>query len=195
MPWPEPVTLRGNHVTLAPLSQEYCSGLSEAVVEGELWKLWYTAIPAPDEMADEIDRRLRLQEANSMIPFVVLDSNSIPVGMTTYMHIDERYRRLEIGSTWYATRVQRSAVNTEAKSLLLQHAFESLGCIAVELRTSFFNQKSRRAIERIGAKQDGILRSHQLHADGTLRDTCVYSIIQSEWPTVKTHLQMLLKRA
>ena len=123
-----------------------------------------------------------------MLPFAVLDSDGTAVGMTTFMNIDAASKRVEIGSTWYARRVQRTALNTECKLMLMQHAFETLGCIAIEYRTSFFNQKSRKAIERLGAKLDGVLRNHQRHIDDTLRDTCVYSIIQSEWPTVKSHL-------
>jgi N-acetyltransferase len=194
MTWPEPVTLRGRHTTLEPLSREHCEAMGEAAKDGELWKLWYTAVPTLDGMKDEIERRLGLQEHGSMLPFAVLDAAGTAVGMTTFMNIDHPNRRVEIGSTWYARRVQRTALNTECKLLLMQHAFESLDCIAVEYRTSFFNQKSRRAIERLGAKMDGVLRNHQRHTDGTLRDTCVYSIIQSEWPTVKSHLRFQLDR-
>lgn len=128
-----------------------------------------------------------------MLPFTVFDNSSTAVGMTTYMNIDANAKRVEIGSTWYARRVQRTALNTECKLLLLRYAFETLGCIAVELRTSTLNQQSRRAIERIGAKLDGVLRNHTRHTDGTIRDTCVYSIIQSEWPAVETHLEFLRK--
>ncbi|MGZ0170917.1 MAG: GNAT family N-acetyltransferase, partial [Planctomycetales bacterium] len=155
-------------------------------------KLWYTAVPTPEAMLAEIDRRLNLQKQGSMLPFAVLDAEGSAVGMTTYMNVDADNKRVEVGSTWYAKRVQRTTLNTECKLLLMQHAFETLDCIAVEYRTSFFNQKSRRAIERLGAKLDGVLRNHQLHIDGTLRDTCVYSIIQSEWPTVKSHLTFQL---
>ena len=154
-----------------------------------MWTLWYTSIPAPDKMAAEIDRRLRLQEQGSMVPFAVIEkATNQAVGMTTYMHIDEANRRLEIGSTWYRKRVQRSMLNTECKLLLLSHAFEQLRSIAVEFRTHFFNRQSRAGIERLGAKLDGILRQHQLLANGTLRDTCVYSILDREWPSVKAHL-------
>ena len=194
MPWPEPVTLRGQHATLAPLTTEHGQELSTAVQDGELWRLWYTSVPQPDAMMVEIDRRLGLQAAGSMLPFAVLDANGIAVGMTTYMHIDAANKRLEIGSTWYAKRVQQTALNTECKLLLMTHAFETLQCIAVEYRTSYFNRPSRRAIERLGAKLDGVLRNHQHHSDGSLRDTCVYSIIQSEWPTVKRHLTHQLQR-
>jgi RimJ/RimL family protein N-acetyltransferase len=188
MPWLEPITLRGEHARLEPLSQAHHDGLVEAVKDGELWKLWYTFIVRPENMAREIDRRLGLQAAGSMLPFTVFDADGRISGMTTYMNVDANNRRVEIGSTWYAKRVQRSAVNTQCKLLLLTHAFETLDCIAVEFRTHFFNHQSRRAIERLGAKQDGILRSHQIAPNGTLRDTVVYSIIASEWPTVNAHL-------
>ena len=188
MPWLEPTTLRGAHANLEPLSQNHCEGLTEAVKDGELWKLWYTFVPAPEDMTKEIDRRLGLQASGSMLPFTVFDADGKIAGMTTYMNVDAANRRVEIGSTWYAKRVQRSAVNTQCKLLLLTHAFETLDCIAVEFRTHFFNQQSRRGIERLGAKQDGILRSHAIAPNGTLRDTVVYSIIASEWPTVKAHL-------
>jgi RimJ/RimL family protein N-acetyltransferase len=167
----------------------------EAVRDGELWKLWYTSVPSPEGMAQEIARRLDLQAKGAMLPFAVLDADGRVAGMTTFMNIDPVHKRVEIGSTWYAKRVQRSALNTACKLMLMGHAFETLGCIAVEYRTSFFNQQSRRAIERLGAKLDGILRSHQRHSDGSLRDTCVYSIIASEWPAVKAHLSFQLARA
>jgi N-acetyltransferase len=192
MSWLEPVSLRGAHARLEPLSQDHCDGLTEAVKDGELWKLWYTSVPKPEDMRKEIDRRLALQAAGAMLPFTVFDAGGKIAGMTTYMNVDAANRRVEIGSTWYASRVQRSGVNTECKLLLLAHAFEKLDCIAVEFRTHFFNHQSRRGIERLGAKQDGILRSHQIAANGTLRDTVVYSIIASEWPTVKAHLNYQL---
>jgi RimJ/RimL family protein N-acetyltransferase len=192
MPWLEPVTLRGAHARLEPLSHDQSAGLTEAVRDGELWKLWYTSIPAPDSMTKEIDRRLGLQAAGSMLPFTVFDADGKIAGMTTYMNVDAPNRRVEIGSTWYAKRVQRSALNTQCKLLLLAHAFEKLDCIAVEFRTHFFNQQSRRGIERLGAKQDGILRNHVIAPNGTLRDTVVFSIIAGEWPTVKAHLNYQL---
>jgi RimJ/RimL family protein N-acetyltransferase len=188
MPWLEPITLRGAHAELKPLSHDHADGLTEAVRDGELWKLWYTAIPTPDGMGKEIDRRLGLQKAGAMVPWTVFDADGRIAGMTTYMNVDAANRRVEIGSTWYAKRVQRSALNTQCKLLLLQHAFEKLDCIAVEFRTHFFNHQSRRAIERLGAKQDGILRNHQIAPNGTLRDTVVFSIIAGEWLTVKAHL-------
>jgi N-acetyltransferase len=188
MPWLEPVTLRGAHARLEPLSPDHCDGLLEAVKDGELWKLWYTSVPTVENMRKEIDRRLGLQTAGSMMPFTLFDADGRIAGMTTYMNVDTPNRRVEIGSTWYAKRVQRTALNTQCKLLLLTHAFEKLDCIAVEFRTHFFNQQSRRGIERLGAKQDGILRNHQIAPNGTLRDTVVFSIIASEWPTVKAHL-------
>jgi RimJ/RimL family protein N-acetyltransferase len=188
MPWPEPVTLNGPHAQLKPLSHDHIDGLTEAVKDGELWKLWYTSIPEPADMRKEIDRRLALQAAGSMLPFTVFDADGKIAGMSTYMNVDTVNRRVEIGSTWYARRVQRSALNTQCKLLLLTHAFDKLACIAVEFRTHFFNHQSRRGIERLGAKLDGILRNHQIAANGTLRDTVVYSIIAAEWPTVRAHL-------
>jgi RimJ/RimL family protein N-acetyltransferase len=192
MPWPEPVSLRGPHARLEPLSHDHLDGLIEAVKDGELWKLWYTFVPRPGDMDKEIDRRLSLQTTGSMLPWTVFDADGEIAGMTTYMNVDAVNRRVEIGSTWYAKRVQRSALNTQCKLLLLTHAFEKLDCIAVEFRTHFFNHQSRQGIERLGAKQDGILRNHQIASNGTLRDTVVYSIIASEWPTVRTHLNYQL---
>jgi N-acetyltransferase len=194
MPWPDPITLRGKHATLEPLSAAHHDGMVAATKDGELWKLWYTSVPSPEGMAKEIERRLDLQAKGSMLPFAVLDADGRVAGMTTFMNIDAVFKRVEIGSTWYANRVQRTPLNTECKLMLMGHAFETLGCLAVEYRTSFFNQQSRRAIERLGAKLDGILRSHQRHSDGSLRDTCVYSIIAGEWPAVKTHLAFQLGR-
>src|SRR3954469_2813276 len=194
MPWLEPVTLSGEHARLEPLSRDHLEGLIAAVKDGELWKLWYTFVPRPEDMAKEIDRRLGLQAAGTMLPFTVYDGQGQIAGMSTYMNVDAANRRVEIGSTWYASRVQRSALNTQCKLLLLGHAFEQLDCIAVEFRTHFFNHQSRRGIERLGAKLDGVLRSHQVAPNGTLRDTVVYSIIASEWPTVKAHLRYQLER-
>jgi RimJ/RimL family protein N-acetyltransferase len=193
-PWPDPVTLTGAHATLVPLKNEHAEALAQAVRDGELWRLWYTVVPPPERMAAEIERRLALRDAGSMQPFTVLDRDGVPVGMTTYMNIDPIHRRVEIGSTWYAARMQRTPLNTECKRLLLGHAFEALACIAVEFRTHRFNHPSRRAIERLGAQLDGILRNHQRATDGTLRDTAVYSITADEWPTVRSHLDWQLAR-
>lgn len=187
--WISPVSLNDEQVTLQPLNVDHLHDLQICSDEGELWKLWYTTIPTSSGMKEEIDRRLSLRENGSMVPFTVMDNASgRAVGMTTYMNVDSANRRLEIGSTWYAKFVQRTGVNTRSKLLLLDHAFEKLNCNAVEFRTHFFNQQSRTAIERLGAKLDGTLRNHMIMANGTLRDTCVYSILSGEWPTVKAHL-------
>jgi RimJ/RimL family protein N-acetyltransferase len=188
MPWPEPITLRGDHVILEPLTLARHDELVEAVQDGELWKLWYTFIPSPDKVQADIQKKLELQAKGSMLPFAVIAADKA-VGVTTYMNIDAEQKRVEIGSTWYRKSVQRSALNTEAKLMLLTHAFEKLDCIAVEFRTHFLNHQSRRAIERLGAKLDGILRNHRRSSDGTLRDTAVYSIIESEWGAVRSHLR------
>ena len=189
MPWPAPVTLQGRIVTVEPLRIEHHDGLVDAIRDGELWKLWYTKVPTPDTMRADIERRLGLREKGGMLPFAVIDNATRRiVGATSYMNIDAENRRVEIGGTWYARSVQRTGLNTECKRLLLAHAFETLDCIAVEFRTHAFNHQSRRAIKRLGAKLDGVLRSHQIASNGTLRDTYVYSIIASEWPTVKAHL-------
>ncbi|MDP0929042.1 GNAT family protein [Paracoccus onubensis] len=191
----EAVSLSGRYAELIPLEHQHHDALVDAVKDGQLWRLWYTNIPDPEAMAAEIDRRLTLQKAGTMLPFTVIERATGQVaGMTTYMNIDAKTPRLEIGSTWYASRVQRTPLNTEAKLLLLSHAFDVLGCIAVEFRTHFMNHQSRRAIERLGAKLDGILRQHMRLGDGTLRDTCVYSIIASEWPTVRAALNWNLEK-
>jgi N-acetyltransferase len=198
MKFSDPITLKSKSTSLVPLSKDHHDALCDAVRDGELWKLWYTSIPSPESMAIEIKRRTDLQVAGLMNPFCVLDVAGNPIGMTTYMNIDEVNRRLEIGSTWYRQSVQRTAVNTECKLMLLRYAFEKLGCIAVEFRTHFFNHQSRRGIERLGAKLDGVLRSHQINhhpdAKGSLRDTCVYSILASEFPEVDAHLTYQLQK-
>lgn len=195
MAFANPVTLSGEHARLELLSSKHHADLVEAVKDGELWKLWYTSVPSPENVGAEIERRLGLFENGSMLPFAVIElATGQAVGMTTYMHIDAANRRVEIGSTWYRRRVQRSGINTECKLMLLTHAFEELDCIAVEWRTHFLNHQSRAGIERLGAKLDGVLRQHQISPNGTLRDTCVYSIIASEWPTVKAHLDHQLSK-
>jgi N-acetyltransferase len=190
-----PITLEGTKVRLVPLALSHADDLATAVRDGELWNLWYTSVPEPENTAEEIERRLALQTAGTMAPFAVVDPiTNRAIGMTTYMNIDQANRRVEIGSTWYASSYQRTGLNTEAKLLLLTHAFDTLGCIAVEFRTHIRNEQSRRAIERLGAKFDGILRHHSYAKDGTLRDTVVYSIIAPEWPAVRDHLKSLLQR-
>ena len=189
-----PVTLADRHVTLVPLAADHAPALAQAARDGDLAQLWYTAVPAPAQMAADITRRLGLQALGDMLPWTVLNAAGTPVGMTTYMNVDNRHQRVEIGSTWYARSVQRTALNSEAKRLLLAHAFDTLNCIAVEFRTHRFNTQSRRAIERLGAQLDGMLRNHMRAANGTLRDTAVYSITAVEWPTVRAHLDFQLSR-
>lgn len=190
-----PVVLQGERIILKPLEFEHASALCDAVRDGELWQLWYTRIPSPEQMTAEIQRRLDLQQLGSMLPFTVEERDSGRLlGMTTFMNIEAEHRRVEIGSTWYSQSVQRSYVNTECKNLLLSHAFDTLNCIAVEFRTSSYNFKSRAAIERLGAKLDGVLRSHQIVQNDILRDTYVYSILKSEWPAVQQHLRALLNK-
>ena len=192
----EPVTLSGAHVTLEPLAREHAAALRDAAADGELWRLWYTSVPRPERTAEYVESALDMREHQHAMPFVVRDNASgAIVGCTRYFNVEPAHRRLEIGYTWYARRAQRTAINTESKLLLLAHAFESLSCIAVEFRTHWLNHASRAAIARLGAKQDGILRNHQIAADGTLRDTVVFSIIESEWPAVKRHLAFELSRA
>ncbi|MBL4876334.1 MAG: GNAT family N-acetyltransferase [Cohaesibacteraceae bacterium] len=189
--WPAPFSVHGNFVSVVPLSQEHHDDLAEATADGDLHKLWYTTVPDGEGMAAEIDRRLALA---SMLPFTIIDnSTGKAVGMTTYMNVDAANKRLEIGSTWYRKSVQRTPINTECKLLLLEYAFENLNCICVEFRTHFVNMQSRRAIERLGAKFDGILRSTMIMANGTIRDTAVYSIIACEWTTVKANLTWKLE--
>ncbi len=190
-----PLALSGRHVRLEPLGREHADALATAAADGALWQLWYTGVPAPEATAAWVDAALEMRERCGALPFVVREqAGGRIVGSTRYFHVEAAHRRLEIGHTWYARRVQRTAVNTECKLLLLTHAFEALGCIAVEFRTSFFNFASRAAIARLGARQDGILRNHQVLPDGTLRDTVVFSIIAGEWPAVKRHLAFELER-
>jgi N-acetyltransferase len=190
----EPVTLRGRHATLEPLAPVHESAVRQAAGDGELWRLWYTSVPAPDSTGAWLATALAMRDNLGAMPFVVRDASGEIVGSTRYFNVDAANRRLEIGHTWYARRAQRTAINTECKLLLLAHAFETLGCIAVEFRTHWFNHASRAAIARLGARQDGVLRNHQLMPDGSRRDTVVFSILDSEWPAVKRHLGFLLER-
>lgn len=196
MAWIEPMELKGTYAWLQPLSQKHHDDLVEAVKEDTLWQPWYTFVPEPSKMKEAIALRLKLLDQGNMIPFAVISpTTQKAVGMTTYLNIDPDNRRIEIGGTWYAKNVQRTALNTECKLMLLQHTFERLNCIAVEFRTHILNKQSRTAIERIGAKLDGILRNHMILPNHTLRDTCVYSIISSEWATVKAHLTHQLSKS
>src|SRR5579864_2239979 len=191
----EPVTLRGRYATLEPLARAHAKDLRRAAADGNLWQLWYTSVPTSEKTIPYIDTALKMREDLGAMPFIVRDNaDGEIVGCTRYFNVDSLNRRLEIGHTWYAMRAQRTAINTECKLLLLTHAFEMLKCIAVEFRTHWFNRASREAIARLGAKQDGVLRNHQLAPDGSYRDTVVFSIIESEWPAVKRHLNFLLER-
>ncbi|WP_449276883.1 GNAT family N-acetyltransferase [Leucobacter sp. GX24907] len=190
-----PGTLAGSLVALEPLSLDHLHGLTAAVRDGEVWKLWYTLVPAPDEMETEIRRRLELQRQGSMLPFTTrrIDTGEI-IGMTTFMNIDAVTPRVEIGSTWNAASASGTGTNAEAKLLLLRHAFEVWGCSAVEFRTDFHNHQSRAAIARLGAKQDGILRAHLRPEAGYVRDTVVFSITEPEWPGVRLGLEYRVAR-
>ncbi len=191
--WIHPIELTGTHVKLLPLTHKYIDELETALLDGEIYKLWFTAAPQPGEIKQEIDKRLQWQKDGFMLPFVVIDTKTnLAVGMTTYCRIDEANRRVEIGFTWYRKSVQKTLLNTEAKYMLLQHAFETLGAIAVEFRTNQYNFNSRRAIERLGAKLDGVLRSARVYPDGTTCDGYVYSILHNEWASVKKHLTFKL---
>lgn len=174
---------------LEPLSQSHRDGLINSIQDGELWKLWYTLIPSPDQIDNEINRRLDLQSQGTMLPFTIFCKNTNKIiGSTTLLNADQGNLRVEIGGTWLGKSTQRTGINTDTKLLLLRHAFEELNCNVVEFRTHFCNYQSRKGIERLGAKLDGILRNHMIMPNKTLRDTCVYSILNTEWSTVKTHL-------
>jgi N-acetyltransferase len=190
-----PVTLQGRHATLEPLAPGHLDEIRAAASDGELWRLWYTSVPAPERTSAWLAATLEMREKQGALPFVVRDNtDGSLVGSTRYFNVDAANRRLEIGHTWYAKRAQRTAINTDCKLLLLTHAFETLRCIAVEFRTHWFNHASRTAIARLGAKQDGVLRNHLLMPDGSRRDTVVFSIVDGEWLAVKQHLHFLLER-
>lgn len=190
MAFVDTITLTGRHATLEPLAPEHSDGIRQAVTDGELWTLFFTTVPRPDDVPAYIDGLLAQRERGVAFPFAVRDNRTGQiVGGTRYLNIDAPNRRMEIGGTWYAQRVQRTAINTECKLLLLAHAFETLGCIAVEFRTDWFNLRSQAAIERLGAKRDGVLRNHMIMPDGRVRDTVVYTVIQNEWAGVKQNLQ------
>ncbi|MGX5358142.1 GNAT family N-acetyltransferase [Kocuria sp. KH4] len=186
-------TLTGTVATLEPLAPEHAADLADAVAEDDLYQLWYTRLPAPDAMGAEIERRLAEHRAGQVVPWAIRTADGRAVGMTTFLNVRPDHRRLEIGSTWIAPSVQGTGLNTEVKLLQLTHAFETLECIAVEFRTHWHNQRSRRAIAALGAKQDGVLRNHDLWRDGTMRDVVVFSVINSEWPTVRLSLREKLR--
>jgi RimJ/RimL family protein N-acetyltransferase len=192
---PRPVTLEGHGVRLEPLTKEHASSLREAAADGRLWELFFTSVPEPDQTDSYISQALEGQSAGHMLPFAVreLRSNKI-VGSTRYHDVVKAADRVEIGWTWYASRWQKSHVNTVCKLLLLGHAFDALECKVVGLRTDNFNFTSQRAIEALGAKKDGVIRHHWPRRDGSVRDSVMYSIILSEWPGVKRHLELRLAR-
>ncbi|MBY0572122.1 MAG: GNAT family N-acetyltransferase [Undibacterium sp.] len=190
-----PVELIGQHAKLTPLKQAHLEDLQAAALDGKLWELFFTFVPNPETTQQWLDTALSLQDKGSVLAFTVIQqSTGKIIGSTRYCRIAPEHKRLEIGYTWYSQSAQRSAINTECKLLLLTHAFEVLDCNVVELRTDWFNKKSQAAIERLGAKRDGVLRNHILSTDGRVRDIVVYSILKSEWMGVKNNLEFLLKR-
>ncbi len=191
----EAVTLEGHGVRLEPLSHAHHDELAAAAADGALWELWFTSVPAPGETASYIESALDGRRAGHRLAFAVRDGETLQVlGSTSYHDIVPAIDRVEIGWTWYAQSCQRTHVNTSCKLLLLTHAFDTLGCRVVGLRTDNFNVRSQRAIEGIGAKKDGVIRRHQARRDGTVRDTVMFSILAEEWPDVRRHLQARLAR-
>ncbi|MFT4197182.1 MAG: GNAT family protein [Pseudoxanthomonas sp.] len=186
--WRDVPRLEGRHALLEPLQAAHAGELAQACADGALWELWYANVPRPEAMPAYVDAALRAREAGTQLPFVVRDAAGRVAGTTRFYELAPEVPRLSIGYTWYAASAQRTGLNTQAKRLLLAHAFEAMGCIAVGFETSWFNHASRAAIARLGAKQDGVLRHHRRHADGSVRDTVVFSILDSEWPAVKRHL-------
>ena len=191
----EPVSLTGQRwVTLEPLAREHIPEIAEAAADGELGSLWFTSAPKPEAVEQWVDMRLASQQPDEGLTFVVRNLDGVLIGSSSYLNVDAANRRLEIGYTWYVSSARRSGVNSETKLLMLRHAFDELGCVAVEFRTHFFNFTSRAAIERLGAKLDGVLRSHKVLPDGSRRDTVVYSILDIEWPAVRNNLRFRLER-
>ena len=189
----QPVSLERDGIRLEPLTQDHAQGLAEAVKDGELWKLWFTTIPEPQGVSAYIEKALEEQRKGTMLPWAV-KSGSRVIGCTRYHDIMAEVDRVEIGYTWYIASLQRTRINTVCKLLLLSHAFDTLGCGVVGLRTDGFNVRSQRAIEGLGAKKDGVLRHHRRRANGTFGDTVMYSILASEWPSVKANLEFRLER-
>ena len=192
----EPVTLDGRHVRIEPLAHEHADGVRAAAADGELWRLWYTSVPAPDRTTEWIDIALDMRTRLGAMPFVVREKPvGDIVGATRYFNVDATNRRLEIGHTWYAKRVQRSAVNTECKLLLLEHAFETLGCMRVEFKTDARNARSRGALEALGCRFEGIHRKHMLVRGGDVRDSAYYSVLDVDWPVVRERLRARVEQA
>lgn len=191
----EPVTLTGRRwVALEPLAREHIPEIVDVAADGELGSLWFTSAPKAGAVEQWVDMRLAAQNPDQGLTFVVRDLEGTLIGSSSYLNVDSANRRLEIGNTWYVASARRSGVNSETKLLMLGHAFDELSCVAVEFRTHFFNSTSRAAIERLGAKLDGVLRSHQVLPDGSRRDTVVYSILDIEWPAVRNNLRYRLDR-
>jgi len=191
--WRTAPTLAGQYATLEPLRAEHAGELRAALGEGELSRLWYTNVPAPAQAQAYVEAALRMQAEGTALPFVVRNAAGHVVGSTRYYDLAADVPRLSIGYTWYAPSVQRTGLNTEAKLMLLAHAFERMGCVSVVFETSWFNHASRTAIARLGAKQDGVLRAHKRHADGSIRDTVIFSLLASEWPAARRHLRFRLE--
>lgn len=191
-----PVTLNGQHwVALEPLSENHIPEIAAAAADGNLGSLWYTSAPSPETASEWVSKMLAMQEDDEGVTFAVRRrTDGAVVGSSSFFHVDAANRRLEIGHTWYSASARRTGVNSETKLIMLEHAFDHLGCVAVEFRTHFFNSASRTAIERLGAKLDGVLRSHQLLPDGSRRDTVVYSILDIEWPAARANLMFRLSR-
>ncbi|MEM6863624.1 MAG: GNAT family protein [Bacteroidota bacterium] len=193
--WLSPVELEGNFVKLLPLTESHKSEVLDAASDGKLWELWYTSVPSSDTLDSYMGFALKQKSEGLALPFVIVEkATGKVVGSTRFCSVDAPNRRVEIGYTWYSQSVQRTGINTECKYLLLQHAFETLDAIAVEFKTNFFNFPSRNAILRLGAKQDGILRNHRIDRMGNIRDTVIFSILKSEWPTVKTALEFKMHK-
>ena len=194
-PWTEQPVLEGRHVLLRLMVRSDGPAIVDAASDGKLWELFYTVVPGPESIETYLDRAEREQGWGRIMPFVVIDKASGElVGATRYMRMNAPHRRLEIGTTFYASRAQRTPINSESKLLLLAHAFEAMDCVCVQFRTDHFNFASQRAIERLGAKRDGLIRNHQI-LDGRVRDTVLYSILASEWEGVKRNLLFRLGRA
>lgn len=193
--WNRPTTLSGTVVELVPMTLAHKDALLAAASDGELWKLWFTSVPSSETIDLYLGSALSQQDQQTALPFVVIHkATGSVIGTTRYCNMEPSNRRLEIGYTWYAASFQQTGVNTECKQLLLQHAFEALDCVAVEFRTNWFNYASRKAILRLGAKQDGVLRNHRIDHEGNLRDTVVFSIISGEWPTVRRSLLFQMEK-
>lgn len=193
--WKESLILENENVRLIPLEKSHRAALLEAAKDGELWNLWFTSVPSESTIDAYIESALNQEAAQKSIPFVIINTvNNQIIGSTRFCSIDENNRRLEIGYTWYAQSFQRTGINTNCKYLLLQYAFENLNCIAVEFKTHFFNYRSRTAIAKLGARQDGILRNHRIGSNSIIRDTVIFSIIESEWKAVKRNLEFRLSK-